>query len=121
MSFFLYIYRVKVQFTILLFFISTISLLAYSTPKKDGTKKDINSTVVSNTNNDTSGLTSSTITNDADGGGLSDDKEGSLNSILGYSILIFFSVLIIILIENRNLERRYKKMLSDFKSKEPTL
>ncbi len=121
MSFFLYIYAVKIQITILLFFIFTFSLLAYNTTEKDRTKEKMNSTVVSNTNNDASGLTPSTITNDADGGGQSSDKEGSLNSILGYSILIFFSVLIIILIDNRNLEKRYKKLLTDFKPKEPIL
>lgn len=111
----------KVQFTILLFFISTISLLACTTYNTDAVKDKVNKTVVSNTSNDTSGLPSSSITNDTDGGGQSSDKEGALNSILGYSIFIFFSVLIIILIDNRNLEKRYKKLVSDFKPKEPIL
>lgn len=107
----------KVRNTILLFFILTFNLLAYNTTEKDRTKENINSTIVSNQGADSSALASPTITSDVDGGGLTADK-GNLNSILGYSIFIFFSVLIIILIDNRNLEKRYKKLASDFKPKE---
>jgi hypothetical protein len=119
-SFFLYIYAVKIQSTILLFFIFTLSLLANPTTKKDRIKGNINSTVVSNQGADTSALTSPTISSNANGGGLTTNK-GSLNSILSSSILIFFSVLIIILIDNRKLQRRYEKLASDFNSKDSIL
>ena len=121
MSFFLYIYAVKIQNTILLFFIFTFNLQAYTTAEITRTKENINATVVAtDPGANTGSLASSTIANDADGGGITADK-GSLNSILGYSIFIFFSVLIYILIDNRNLERRYKKLASDFNNKEPIL
>lgn len=108
----------KIQFTILLFFICTCSLLA-NRPAEANTPDDINTTVATQ-GNDTGAMSPSTITNEAGGGGLSSDKS-SINSILGYSILIFFSVLIIIMIDNRNLERRYKKLATDFKNKDPLL
>jgi len=54
------------------------------------------------------------------GGGISSEDE-ILDSVLGYFILIFFSVLIIILIDNRNLEKRYKKLAADFKTKDTTV
>ncbi|QHI36439.1 hypothetical protein IMCC3317_18020 [Kordia antarctica] len=121
MSFFLYIYAVKIQNTILLFFIFTFTLQANTTVETNRTKKNINATVIAtDQGTNTSSLVAPTIANDAEGGGITADK-GSLNSILGYSILIFFSVLIIILIDNRNLERRYKKLASDFNNKEPIL
>jgi hypothetical protein len=119
-SFFLYIYAVKVQITILLFLIFTFSLAAFNTTDEDRSKVNISSSVVSNNGNDTSVLTTPTIASNTDGGGLSTDKN-PLVSILSFSILIFFSILIIILIDNRNLERRYKKLVSDYKNKEPML
>lgn len=51
-------------------------------------------------------------------GGLSVEEDETLDSVLGYFIFIFLSVLVIILIDNRNLEKRYKKLLADFKSKD---
>ncbi|EDP97850.1 hypothetical protein U8527_17825 [Kordia algicida OT-1] len=108
----------KIQFTILLFFICTCNLLANRLAEAN-TPDDLNTTVVAQ-GNDTGAMSPSNITDEGSGGGLSSDKE-SINSILGYSILIFFSVLIIILIDNRNLERRYKKLATDFKNKEPFL
>lgn len=111
MSFFLYFYAVKIQFTIL-FFIFSYNLLANTTDKVDNQLQDnITSTVAPSETTDAGIL-----------GGVSDDGstlKGSLNSILSYSILIFFSVLIIILIDNRNLEKRYKRLVSDFKNKDP--
>ncbi|MBC8755922.1 hypothetical protein H2O64_14685 [Kordia sp. YSTF-M3] len=120
MSFFLYIYAVKIHITILLFLIFTYSLPAFNTTDKDRSKVNINSTVVSNNTNDTGVLPRPTITSNSDGGGLSTDKN-PLVSILSFSILIFFSILVIILIDNRNLEKRYKKLVSDYKNKEPIL
>lgn len=60
----------------------------------------------------------STVTQDESGGGfLMISKEGeTLHSVLGYFIFIFFSVLVIIMIDNRNLERRYRRLLADFKN-----
>ncbi|WP_146169808.1 hypothetical protein [Kordia periserrulae] len=55
------------------------------------------------------------------GASFSDTKEDTLDSVLGYFIFIFFSVLVIILIDNRNLEKRYKKLLTEFKSKDSTI
>ncbi|MEM6685497.1 MAG: hypothetical protein AAF617_06840 [Bacteroidota bacterium] len=52
---------------------------------------------------------------------VSDDEDETLDSVLGYFILIFLSVLVIILIDNRNLERRYKKLVADFKTKDSTV
>lgn len=119
MSFFLYIYAVKLQNTILLFFAFTINLLANPTAETNRIKENISSTIVSNQDANTGALVAPAVTNDANGGVAT--SKGSLNSILGYSILIFFSVLIIILVDNRKLQRRYKQLASDFKSKEPIL
>ncbi|AXG72443.1 hypothetical protein KORDIASMS9_04717 [Kordia sp. SMS9] len=48
----------------------------------------------------------------------SEGEEETLDSVLGYFIFIFFSVLVIILIDNRNLEKRYKKLVADYKHKD---
>ncbi len=48
----------------------------------------------------------------------SEGEDETLDSVLGYFIFIFFSVLVIILIDNRNLEKRYKKLVADYKNKE---
>lgn len=114
MSFFLYFYAVKIQFTILLFFIFSLNLLANTTKKTDDPLKDNITSTVAPSENSESGTFS----------GTSDEAstlKSSLNSILGYSIFIFFSVLIIILIDNRNLEKRYNRLVSDFKNKDPLL
>lgn len=114
MSFFLYFYAVKIQFTILLFFIFSLNLLANIPKKTDNSLKDNITSTVATSENSQSGSFA----------GTSDDVstlKGSLNSILSYSIFIFFSVLIIILIDNRNLEKRYKRLVSDFKNKDPII
>ena len=119
-SFFLYIYPVKIKLTILFLFIITFNLPASNSVKTDITKENISTTAVTTDQGiNANALTKKpTIVNDIDGGGLAADDR-SLNSILGYFILIFFSVLIFILIDNRNLERRYKKLASEFNNKEP--
>jgi hypothetical protein len=50
---------------------------------------------------------------------LSGSEDETLDSVLGYFIFIFLSVLVIILIDNRNLEKRYKKLVADYKTKDP--
>jgi len=119
-SFFLYIYAVKIQNTILLFFIFTFSLLANNTVKTDHIKENISPTIVNNQDANTGALVAPAIANKSDGG-VAPTNKGNLNSILGYSIFIFFSVLIIILVDNIKLQRKYKELASDLKSKEPIL
>jgi hypothetical protein len=107
---------VKIQITILFFFICILNLHA-STPNKtdDSLKDNINATVTTNQGGQSGALTITSSDNTIP------TLKGSLNSILGYSIFIFFSVLIIILIDNRNLEKRYKKLVADFKNKDPLI
>ncbi|WP_046758345.1 hypothetical protein [Kordia jejudonensis] len=92
----------------------SIYLLA-STPKTTDNKLEgsITSTVTAN-DSDASGVLTNVLDDES-------TLKGSLNSILSYSIFIFFAVLIIILIDNRNLEKRYKRLVSDFKNKDPLL
>jgi hypothetical protein len=116
-SFFLYFYAVKIQITILLFSLCTLNLLA-STPKN--TDNQLEDNITSSVTSSESIETSSGALSISNGENFPTFKE-SLNSILGYSIFIFFSVLIIILIDNRNLEKRYKKLVSDFKNKDPLI
>ncbi|WP_298422631.1 hypothetical protein [uncultured Kordia sp.] len=116
MSFFLYFYAVKIQITILLFFIFALNLHANIPNKADDQLQD---NITSNVVPSQGEQAGSYIISPDEGG--SGTLKGSLNSILGYSIFIFFSVLIIILIDNRNLEKRYKKLVSDFKNKDPLL
>ncbi|WP_420574614.1 hypothetical protein [Kordia sp.] len=109
----------KIRFTILLVFIFTCNLLAHSPTDATLNSNSVSSNVVDQSS-DAGMVTPTTIASSNEGGGVSTDK-GELNSILGYSIIIFFSVLIIILIDNRNLEKRYKKLVTDFKTKDPLL
>ncbi|WP_046745044.1 hypothetical protein [Kordia zhangzhouensis] len=110
----------KTFLTILLFSVSTCVLLAHTSKRKNSTAYDAEVTFMSAKSTNAAVISSPTIESPIESGGLNADK-GDLNSILGYSILIFFSVLIIILIDNRNLEKRYKKLLSDFKNKDSIL
>jgi hypothetical protein len=61
-----------------------------------------------------------TVAEDESGGGfIVRTEEGeTLHSVLGYFIFIFFSVLVVIMIDNRNLERRYERLLADYKNKD---
>ncbi|WP_430412096.1 hypothetical protein [Kordia sp.] len=116
MSFFLYFYAVKIQITILLFFIFAFNLHANVSNK---TNDQLQDNITSNVAPNQGEQSSSFIINPENGG--SGTLKSSINSILSYSIFIFFSVLIIILIDNRNLEKRYKKLVSEFKHKDPLL
>lgn len=111
----------KIKFSILLIFLVTYSLLANdpTRPEQDYAAMNTKTVVLKDANADV--INPPTITNDSANGGVSDTRRNKLNSILFYSILIFLSVLVIILIDNRNLQRQYKKLASDSKNKDPLL
>ena len=118
-SFFLYFYIVKTLLTILLFFVSTCALVAHPVKEKNtNLYGDSDVAFVDTKSTHTDVPTTSQIVNSNGNGGFESAKRNELHSILGYSIMIFFSVLIIILVDNHKLEKRYKKLLSDTKTKE---
>ncbi|MEM6718671.1 MAG: hypothetical protein AAF611_05135 [Bacteroidota bacterium] len=97
-------------------------LAGISPSSTNSTTNNINSSIAVDADGEPI-LKPSTITTDDSGmiGGFSNTEDETLDSVLGYFILIFLSVLVIILIDNRNLERRYKKLVADFKTKDPTI
>jgi len=121
-SFFLYFYAVKTKITILLFFIFALNLRANVPEKTESQLQDyITSKVIAQQNNDASIINTPIVIDNEPGGISTSGKREKLHSILAYSIFIFLSVLIIILIDNRNLEKRYKKLAADFKIEDPFL
>lgn len=111
----------KLKYTIVLVFLYTCNLLAGNPTFTDNTF--INTIVKTDFSGAEVIVDSPTIAAEDTGmlGNVLDDEDGTLDSVLSYFILIFLSVLVIILIDNRNLERRYKKLVADFKTKDPTI
>jgi len=113
---------VKLKYTIVLVFLCTSHLLAANSTATNTYALDAKSVSTVENSEGESILKPSKIAAD-DGailGTISGGEDETLDSVLGYFIIIFFSVLVIILIDNRNLEKRYKKLVADFKSKDPT-
>ncbi|WP_298514144.1 hypothetical protein [uncultured Kordia sp.] len=113
----------KLKYTILLVLLYTCNLLAANTKYADDNAFNFNTSITEPGNEAVLNPPTIATADDSSllGGGIGDEDE-TLDSVLSYFILIFFSVLIIILIDNRNLEKRYKKLVADFKTKEhPTL
>ncbi|KAB8154202.1 hypothetical protein EZY14_007125 [Kordia sp. TARA_039_SRF] len=109
----------KLKHTIVLFFLYTSTLLANNLIYTDG-YTNTTSTIITSESSGEITFESPRIMDDESGsmGTFSDTKGDSLDSMLGYFIFIFFSVLVIILIDNRNLEKRYKKLVAEFKNKD---
>lgn len=113
----------KLKYIIVLIFLYSCNLLAVNTAYTDKNAIYINTIITAEPGNEPLFDPPRVAADDTSGAMGSNSFSGSedetLDSVLGYFIFIFLSVLVIILIDNRNLEKRYKKLVADYKTKDP--
>lgn len=112
----------KIKYTLVLIFLYSCSLLAVNSSYTDGNVINLNTIIATEPGNEPLFDPPRAVADDSGAIGsasVAGGEDETLDSVLGYFIFIFFSVLVIILIDNRNLEKRYKKLVADFKTKDP--